>query len=429
MRLLHVSLRSLLIYSLALVLVSIPVVLLSIQHILNDELDESLALNSKQFIDHIKAFEYLDDLETDLHVLDQLSYNIRIKSALSIKEPFYETVLLYDSVAQKESPFRQLSSGIVIKGKPYLLTVRTSKVDNNDLVIAIGSVQMVLIILLTAGLLIINRTLSKKLWVPFYDTIRRLKAFELDRNKSFETGKTRILEFDDLNEAIRNVTERNREIFLQQKEFIENASHELQTPLAIFQSKLDVLMQQPSLSETYAQTIAELESTAQRMSRLNRNLLLLSRIDNEQFITKENLALEKLIFDLLDKIRPIAALNGITTELHIKPLQLYANRALIEVLLTNLFHNAVRHTPSNKTILVSLTNQILEVSNPGEPLSNPAAMFNRFTKESSNPNSTGLGLAIVKKIIDISSYTLTYSYSDGHHLFSIDFGNSSINHH
>lgn len=421
MRLLQVSLRSLLIYSLVLVLVSVPIVLLSIRQILNKEIDASLSLNTIEFVEHIKNFEYLDDLDTDLQVLDQLSYNIRIRPSRTITAPFYETVVVYDSLERTEHRFRQLSSGVMIQGKPYLLIVSLSQVENDDLIMAIGTVQLVLIFLLTTGLLFINRALSKKLWKPFYKTISKLKAFEIDRNQAFEIGKTNIVEFDDLNDAIRNVTDRNRQVFLQQKEFIENAAHELQTPLAIFQSKLDVLMQQPSLSAHQAQTIFELESTAQRMSRLNRNLLLLSKIDNEQFIADEEVNLEVLLFDLLDKIQPIASLNGIAINRHIESGGLKANRALIEILLTNLLHNAIRHSPNERTVTVHFSHYTLEVSNPGLPLKNPDKIFERFSKESTNPNSTGLGLAIVKKICDVCSFNLHYRYQDAQHVFTIVF--------
>ncbi len=423
MRLLQVSLRSLLLYSLLLVVISIPVSLFSLREILNEEVDESLLLNSDQFLKHIKGFEYLDDLETDLHVLDQLSYNIHIKPSTELNhDNKFETVTQYDTIEHEERPFRQLSSSVLIKGKPYLLTVRMSLVDSQDLIVAVGIVQVVLIILLTAGLLLINRSLSKKLWKPFYKTISQLKAYELDKNESFQIEKTDIIEFDDLNKTINSLTDRNRKIFLQQKEFIENASHELQTPLAIFQSKLDVLMQQPSLSESYAETISELEATAQRMSRLNKNLLLLSKIDNEQFITKENVELKTITLDLLDKIRSIADMNNLSITTSIQALKLLANKTLIEVLITNLLYNAVRHTPGQGSIHVLLDTQRLEISNSGKPFSiNPEQIFDRFRKDSTNPESTGLGLAIAKKICDTCSYTLKYSYQNDKHVFSVNF--------
>src|SRR5690606_4452609 len=108
--------------------------------------------------------------------------------------------------------------------------------------------------------------------------LEQLKAYELDKSESIPIESSKIVEFNDLNKTVSHLTERNRKVFLHQKEFIENASHELQTPIAIFQSKIDTLMQSPNLTQAEADTLVELESSAQRMSRLNKNLLLLSKI-------------------------------------------------------------------------------------------------------------------------------------------------------
>ncbi|MEJ0055671.1 MAG: HAMP domain-containing sensor histidine kinase [Bacteroidota bacterium] len=386
-------------------------------------MDESLSLHADQFLTHIKSFTYLDDLETDLKVLDQLSYNIHIKP---VPEKFsgkkYETISLYDSVDHEMRPFRQLSTGVDIKQKFYLLSVQMSLVDNNKLVLAIGLVQTSLIALLVIGLLLLNRSLSRKLWKPFYTTLSQLKAFELDKSKSIEITKTGIIEFDELNKTASSLTDRSRKVYLQQKEFIENASHELQTPLAVFQAKLDTLMQNPGLSEKEATTISELEETARRMARLNKNLLLLSKIDNEQFSEVENIELSSMINDLLVNLQTVADVDQIVITVETRPLQIMANRTLTEVLLTNLFHNAVRHTSENGSVSVLLDGRTLVIKNSGAPLRmRPEQLFERFSKESSRGSSTGLGLAIVKKICDTCSYELAYRYVDSQHIFSVRF--------
>jgi signal transduction histidine kinase len=423
MRLLQVSLRSLLLYSLVLVILSVPLSLFSIREILNEEVDETLDLHADQFLNHIKQFTYLEDLETDLQVLDQLSYNIHIKPSSGQEIPeHFETISVYDSAENEFRPFRQLSSSVSIKGKPYVLSIQMSLVDNDQLVRAISLVQTVLIILLTAGLLFLNRSLSRKLWKPFYQTLAQLKAYELDKNKSIEPEKTNIIEFDDLNKTVSLLTDRNRKVYLQQKEFIENASHELQTPLAIFQGKLDILMQSPTLSESDAATIMELETTAQRMARLNKNLLLLSKIDNEQFVEKEEVEISILASELLNNLRSVAELDQITIEFNAEETMLMCNKSLMEILLTNLFHNAIRHNRSGGKIIVSLHKEALKISNSGQPMKmSTEKIFERFSKENTSVNSTGLGLAIVKKICDTCRYTLNYVYENDMHHFLVKF--------
>jgi signal transduction histidine kinase len=424
MRLLQYSLRSLLLYSLILVVISIPVSFFVIREILNEEVDESLALHSEQFMRHIKDFEYLDDLEMDLEIWDQLSYDVEVKALTqSGSGSHYATVYLVDRDEQELHPFRTLATHVHIKNKPYLLTVRMSLVDNDELVTALAVVQVVLITLLAAGLLFINRSLSRRLWRPFYKTLNQLKAYELDKSESIEPEKTNINEFDDLNKTVSHLTDRNRKVYLQQKEFIENASHELQTPLAIFQSKLDILMQNPSMDEQGAGAIQELEETAQRMSRLNKNLLLLSKIDNDQFTELETVSVSAIASTiLLTNLKPLADLDNISIGTSIETLTITANKTLIEVLLTNLFHNAIRHTYSHGKVAVTVRDGALTVTNSGNPLKMSAdKMFERFSKESKNEKSTGLGLAIVKKICDTCQYTLHYHFEENVHTFSVRF--------
>lgn len=423
MRLLQVSLRSSLLYSLVIVLISIPVSLLSLHKILNDEVDELLAVHTAEFLKHIKTFDYLDDLETDLEVFDQLAYDIDIKPSdgQGLGSRYYETVSSYDSAAHEQRPFRELSSEVTIKGKPYLLTLRMSLVDNDELIYAIGLVQFALIVLLAGGLLLLNRSLSKRLWEPFYKTLNQLKAYQVDKSGTIDVVKTDIIEFDDLNQTVSHLADRNRKVYLHQKEFIENASHELQTPLAIFQAKLDLLMQKPGMSEAEAAIITDLEATAQRMARLNKNLLLLSKIDNEQFTSKEEVEVSKLVDDLLSGIAFTADVENVSITRVLAPLRIRANKTLIEILLTNLFHNAVRHTPEGN-VRVQLQERVLTVTNNGRPLLMDAEkMFSRFTKESSKNSSTGLGLAIVKRICDTCGYGLSYRYENGGHIFSVTF--------
>lgn len=422
MRLLQVSLRSLLLYSLLLVLISVPISFVSISAILNHEVDETLVVQSEQFLKHVQGFEYLEDLERDLEVLDQLTYNTHIKSAPGeLPERKFETVRVYDSLDHEERPYRTLSSVVQIKGKPYRLTISLSLVDNNQLLTAIGLVQSVLIVALAGGLLFINRSLSRRLWKPFYKTLDQLKAYEVDKNETIDAVPTRISEFDDLNKTIGGLTERNRKIFLQQKEFIEDASHELQTPIAVFQAKLDLLMQQPGLSESAADLISRLENTAQRMSRLNKNLLLLSKIDNRQFTQTESLQLNALVREHVEKLRPRAEENNLNLTDSLTPVSLTANRTLIEVLVTNLLHNAILHTAPGGNISVNVYPAVLEVSNTGTPLQSPERIFDRFRKESNNTRGSGLGLAIVKKICESFGYRITYAFENGTHIFKITF--------
>lgn len=423
MRLLQVSLRTLLLYSLIVVLISIPVSIFTIREILSEEVDESLALHSDQFVKHINRYEYLEDLDLDLKIWDQLSYDVILEPAAGVMPVRrYQTIVMYDSLAKESNPFRTLTSSVVIKNKPYVLTVRLSLVDNNELLVALGAVQVILIIILVTGLLLLNRSLSKRLWRPFYNTLNQLRAYELNKSELITPQETGIVEFDDLNKTVSNLTERNRKVFLEQKEFIENASHELQTPLSVFQSKLDTLMQIPGLNEAGAVTIFELEETVRRMSKLNKNLLLLSKIDNDQFTEQVNVDVAMLATTFIANLQSMPDLGNIAVKTKIDSLTIKANDTLIEVLLLNLFHNAIRHCDVNGKVSIEISNGTLTVANTGKPVKMDATkMFSRFSKESTDENSLGLGLAIVKRICDVCSYKLNYAFLDGLHTFTVTF--------
>jgi len=422
-RLLQVNLRSLLLCLLVLVAVSIPVSFFAIREILNEEVDESLALHSDQFVKHIKTFEYLEDLEMDLGIWDQLSYDITITPTLEPgNEHLYRNVSMFDSVEHELRPFRTLTTPVEIRNKHYLLTIRMSLVDNDQLVIVLASVQVVIVVLLALALLLLNRRLTERLWRPFYHTLNQLKAYELDKNESIEPATTKVVEFQDLNKAVSHLTDRNRKIYLQQKEFIENASHELQTPLAIFHSKLDILMQNPSINEEAANTIGELEDAAQRMTRLNKSLLLLSKIDNDQFADSVNVDLSLVAQRIVDNLRTLSDLGEIAISVKAQPVVVTANYSLMEILLTNLFHNAVRYTAQNGVVNVLLADRTLTISNIGAPLKmDTDRIFDRFTKEGVHANSTGLGLSIVKKICDYSGFKVSYLYAGNRHQFTVVF--------
>ena len=394
-----------------------------IENLLSEEVDEALGFRMAQFQRHIKSFENLEDIHTDIMVMNRLITDMVLVSTedLSVHNS-YKTVVRFDSLENDESPFRELSTVIPIQGINYLVTIRMSLVDNEELVLTLVAVQAALVVLLTIGLLLLNRSMSRKLWKPFYDTLTQLKAYELDKSEPINPQNTNIVEFDDLNKTIGHLTERNRKIFLQQKEFIENASHEMQTPLAIFQSKLDNFMQNPRLTEKEAMEILEMEQSVNRMSRLNKSLLLLSKIDNEQFADVEELELTQLAVPIVENLLPIAALDKVSIETTFHPLKIRANRTLIEILLNNLFQNAVRHNIPEGHVNIAIGNSSMLISNTGGSLTiSRAEMFERFKKDSKNENSVGLGLAIIRKICDSNGYGLEYLYDSGRHVFVIAF--------
>ena len=286
-------------------------------------------------------------------------------------------------------------------------------------------VSALLLIALLVGLLVINRMLTKKIWQPFYNTLQRLREYRVDRQPKLTLQPSSISEFNDLNTAIEQLAERNYQVYSSQKEFTENASHEMQSPLAVFQSKLELLMQTKPLNEDQAALITDLANASKRMARLNKSLILLTKIDNDQFIEKETISVKEILQKLIQQYEFQIRQQGIHLRFQdAQDITVTANRTLVEILLGNLLSNAIRHNIPNGSIEISLQAQDRELTirNTGRPSAlDTQKLFQRFQKESPDANSIGLGLEIVKKISTLNHFSIQYHFSDQLHNFTLRF--------
>jgi signal transduction histidine kinase len=420
MKLLNKSIRSYLIYSGIVLLIAIPVFYFAIQQIVAEDVDESLVAQKQQILTKLEklvpanAVTFLETFEPGirLHPL----------SAFYPHDTLY-TARSYDSISKENIPYRILESNINVGGTAYLIQLKSSMLDSEDLIESIVMVVVVLILLIAAGLLIINRMISKKIWRPFYRTLDKLRNYRIEENQPVQFEKTGIVEFTDLNNTITALTQRSQQVYQSQKEFTENASHEMQTPLAVFQGKLELLMQTTPLNSEQAELISGLADASQRLNRLNKNLLLLTRIENNLFPEKESISIREIIEKLLDqyhfqlKKKNIALSFDYTGEDHI-----IANRTLIEILFSNLLSNAIRYNNDNGTICLQLKEKVFTIANTGldTPLDS-YKIFSRFHKASTDLQSIGLGLAIAEKISALYHLELAYTYSKNKHIFSFRF--------
>lgn len=276
--------------------------------------------------------------------------------------------------------------------------------------------------LLGIGVVLTMRFVSQKLWTPFDQTLKNIDSFQLEKNVVPDLPQSDIKEFKQLNDALTKLMSKNIESYKSQKEFTENASHELQTPLAIFQAKLELLMQQPKLTGEQAEIIQDLFQMTFRLSHLNRNLLLLAKIDNKQFDTKVPVCIGHFIDSLLP------SLESISGELHIKrvysekPVYIEANSTLLESMISNLIVNAVRHSSPDGTITIRIDSNSLAISNTSdEPAISTSHIFNRFYRPAQSKGGNGLGLAIVKAICDYHGWNIEYKFKSGLHSFNVNF--------
>ncbi len=284
--------------------------------------------------------------------------------------------------------------------------------------------QFVLITsVLSVALVLMMRFISKRLWVPFDDTLRRIERFSLEGEDIPEFMPNDVEEFTRLNIALTRLMEKNLESYKSQKEFTENASHELQTPLAVFQSKLDILLQQSDISEKQANIVQSLYEVTNRLSHLNKSLLLLARIDNRQYKQMEQIDMTGTLKDILPFMEKLTEGIAVHTDIGAAPVYLQANRILLESLINNLIVNAVRHNVKGGDIYISVKERQFIVSNTSdEGRLDERLLFSRFYRPSEKVKGNGLGLAIVKAICEYHGWSIHYTYKKGIHQFTVFFG-------
>lgn len=287
-----------------------------------------------------------------------------------------------------------------------------------------------IISILLIAVLVVMRYVPQRLWSPFKETLEKVKHFRVESGVIPQLSHSGTKEFDELNDTLTSIMTNSIKSYKVQKEFTENASHELQTPLAIIQGKLDNLLQDKDLTEHQADEIQQIYQEIRHTSRLSRNLLLLSKIENNQYKNFKEVNLCEKIDSVLPNLEGLAGDIAVKTKLAERNLTVSCNEVLLESMLNNLIVNAVRHNRPNGAIYISVSNGKLTIANESdEPELDNEHIFSRFYRVKSNQKGNGLGLAIVKSICDYHHWTIHYIYREkGVHEFEIAFS-SSVNKH
>lgn len=300
------------------------------------------------------------------------------------------------------------------------LTVSTPTIEKESLrrsilVWSLGLFVAMLAIVLIVTALVFNRSLS-----PLYRLLRWLDKYELGTNNERLCNTTSVKEFQKLNQAAEQYAARAESAFAQQKRFTSDAAHELQTPLAVCQNRLELLIADGKLSEQQTEQVAKTLATLASMIRLNKTLLLLSRIESKQFLASHNIDLALIAVEQLETLAEIHAASGIKTHLNAHKTNVQLNASLAEALVSNLLRNAFVHNVINGQVWVDITPQKLVVANTGqaEPL-DTARIFERFYHNAALAGSTGLGLAIVKAACHASNLLINYQFQNNRHTFTV----------
>ncbi|QQS94772.1 sensor histidine kinase [Sphingobacterium spiritivorum] len=308
-------------------------------------------------------------------------------------------------------------------GKYYKLQVISSMVEEDDLISSLLYSLLTLFVVVMISIFIINKLILSKIWKPFYQLGYQLKKFELGKRNTFVAPKTSVLEFKELNNTIIQLLDDNTAVYERQKDFVENAAHELQTPLAISQSKVEMLLPHFEKDEEVLNQLAEVLHQLDRMKRLNKSLLLLTKIDNRQFLNQEPTDFNMLWRKQIEAFRELLEHKSIHVDLSEEEvLILDFNPDLAQMLISNLLRNAHIHNYEGGHIVLRIRKNGFTIANTGKEMAlNTQHIFDRFYKDVENQQSTGLGLAIVRSIVDSTNGHIDYTYTDHMHSFTVHF--------
>ncbi|WP_113663394.1 sensor histidine kinase [Pedobacter nanyangensis] len=349
-----------------------------------------------------------------------------IESASSISVPLdipRDTILSFKD-RNTTLPFQVLTSRFHWKDRAYLVSTYISSTETSHLIIKVFTTEAIILLVLLVAIIILSRKSSNRLWRPFSISIDAAENFDVIRNARLQLSEqTGTTEFDRLNTTLNKLTVRVNKAYFQQKHFVENASHEIQTPLAIIRAKLELLINQPNITEKEATLLGDISNATNRLSEMNRTLLLLAKIENNQFPDTEPVNVSEIVqkisascMDYFDECPPIETF--IEEEINVT-----ANRSLVEILISNLIYNAIVHNNDEKKVAITIKSGVLKIENTGEPLLVATTeLFERFKKNSHQKKTTGLGLALVKQISQLYQYNVTYNYKNGWHTVEISFG-------
>lgn len=347
-----------------------------------------------------------------------------IKPELETSEKFRDTTI-YLNAERKKRTYLLYDFPLVKNGKHYIITIFYPITEKDDIVsrglgVGVGIVFIFLLIITLSG---IPNRVFKRIWEPFYRTLADLKKYHLAQSEPIVFSKTDISEFEELHKALNILIMRIRNDYLNLKEFTENASHEIQTPLAIISAKLDLLFQNETLSEDQLIILQDINSAVFKLSKLIQSLLTLAKIENKQFKESGQINFAELIHKQLDELSDVIEMRHIQLERRIISERIISiNPYLTDILIRNLLKNAILYCGDPYKIIITLDNSGLSIANSGEELAvSPERIFDRFVKNNPSSESLGLGLAIVKKICEIYGMPISYSYKNKFHEFKITF--------
>lgn len=391
----------------------------------NDEVDDTLEDYSEGLI--IRALSG-EDMPTASNGSNNQYYLYEVSESYAASHPqiTYRDEMVFITEKSETEPARVLITIFRTEDERYMeLVVYTPTIEKLDLLRAILGWIIFLYVLLLLIILSINIWVFRKNMKPLYVLLKWLDTSQLGKKNEPLENTAKITEFRKLNAATMAFAERGEKLFEQQKTFIGNASHEMQTPLAICRNRLEMLMEDETLTEHQLNELIKTHQTLENLTRMNRSLLLLCKIENGQFVDTRSVCLNDILAHYLDDYKEVYAYRNITVTVTTdSSFCVEMNDSLVSVLVTNLLKNSFVHNIDGGFIYIKITANTFEISNTGEKPMDRERIFERFYQGQKKEGSTGLGLALVDSICKANHLKIDYTYVENRHIFTISKQNS-----
>ncbi|MCB9207381.1 MAG: HAMP domain-containing histidine kinase [Ignavibacteriales bacterium] len=384
-----------------------------IEYSFTDETDEQLLNISKKVV---------QELQNDKAVNFTPFVEVTLINQNEVKSDEFKSILI-NSEDEDGEPFRELTSFANVKGNQYKIICRVSLLEKEDLILSISAVTIATIFIFFLILYFLNKRISQNILKDFYSTINKLENFSVKRDENFSLAKSGINEFEKLNKSILSLTKKAKNEYRGLKEFSEELNHEIQTPIAVVKSKLENILQSSSLKEETVSGLDIAIRNLNKLERINKSILLLNKLEQKDLFDASEISLTKEIKNVVETYSDFISSKGITINLSLNGnVVLKANHSLINILLSNLLSNSIKHNIPKGNIIIELKYDKLTFTNTGsKPKNDTQKYFERFYKESESAESIGLGLTIVKKICDLYGYEINNNFQDSLYSIVLEF--------
>jgi len=389
--------------SILLMLVSV-VGYFALRNIIINEIKEDIQGKEYAIIKEIKN----NNLPNIYPIIETIKINKDKSEAKSYKE-----ITLNDEFENEQEPYLEYTNTVKINNQYYLIKLRHSLLESDDLIMAISLPLLLLLVLSLSVLFFSTKRMNKTNWNDFEVNLKKIENFSFNKLQELNLKQTDIKEFNSLNKTILELTQKLKNDYQSLKEFTENASHEIQTPIAIISLNLEEILQH-DLSEPIFKQIVSTQNAVKRLSNLNKRLLLLTKINNKQYPVEKPISVNEVVEDKIKEFTPLIKPNNISISYNPKGnFKVKINPELVEILFNNLISNAIKHNVETGKIEIDISDKKISICNTGKANSlTNSNIFNRFTKE--NSQSYGLGLSIVKQICDTHNLNIQYTKNDWH---------------